>query len=126
MTVNYNAAAHDAATAHDAARRARDAAHGQGTTPTTPTTPTLLETLVSDFGVEVAFQIWAQRRTPSPCRPELWAAERVLADAKEAELNAIADAKEARLARRAAAADLAEARAAVAVQRARIARARVG
>jgi hypothetical protein len=94
------------------------------TTPT-PTTPTLLETLVADVGVEAAFRIWAMRRTPTPCRPELWDAQRQVADAQEAERDAVAAAKEARLARRAAAADLAEARAKVAVARAAEVRARV-
>lgn len=114
-------------TARDDARRSSHAAsiHATPTTPSTPSTPTLLETLVAEHGVEVAFKIWAQRRRPSPCRPQLWAAQSAHRAAVEAEKDAVADAKEARLARRAAAATAAEARAKVALARAADARARV-
>lgn len=98
---------------------------GPAGTPSTPSTPSLLETLISDFGAETAFQIWQSRRRPSPCRPQLWAAQAAHHAASVAEQDAIADAKEARLARRAARANVAEARAAVAVARAAELRARV-
>jgi len=94
-------------------------------TPTPTPTPTLLETLIASVGAEKAFKIWGMRRTPSPVRPELWAAQREFVRALDADRDAIADAKEARRIRRAAAADLAEARAKVAVARAADVRARV-